>query len=755
MDSILDAWRETEDPLEKAAIVAEATFDLLPADTALVTRRCVILHWFDLPIIEALLEDRNLTLDEMNNIYEQLAALPFVDTIRQGLTFQDLTRESLLKRYSLIGPELLQNAASLAAPIYEAREEDKGNIAEAFYCYIVAGNQHASIALQNELFERGSGFQDWHYLDNLLHLQEEAEQLPFVQPIPRTEQQFLLQGLIHRIVGKRDEALADYNQALTLNPKSAIAYINRGTTYAEQESFDKALQDYNRALSLDKNAAQAYVSRGAIHLKQARYTGALKEFDKAVEAGFSNGFLFRKRGEALDELGRYEEALVAYDKVLQFSAEDVEAHIGKGRAFLGLGDYEQALTFFEEVLRLNPDSAGAYRGKGQAFNGLERYTEALAAYKKALTLDARSAEAYRGKGKALSGLKRYVEASLVFEEANRLDPLPSEISTESEDAQEIVSVQGLDREVANNHRSHTNLWRELKNLFFPARQKSRRGTYVASPRFAAASSNHRYAFSSTLERGLAILVVCSLIFTSILLFRAPLSTLVGGFGHNVTPTASATAVAHETVVPTKTPSVAAGTVLCQYDTTQGFSGWSTSPQWKLINDGLLGSDGTDNGQGSSNYIAWSGCNKLLTANYAVEAQIQLVKSINSNGDFEFGIMLRGDGNASGYEGGMAQDSCYKQVVAMLSLVQNNFIGFCSTSPVMSSVTYQLDSNWHSYRAEITGNTIRLFIDGKKVLEASGNTLYDGSGNILMDAGQVGLIDINGDINVKSFKVTAL
>jgi hypothetical protein len=294
----------------------------------------------------------------------------------------------------------------------------------------------------------------------------------------------------------------------------------------------------------------------------------------------------------------------------------VDAYVGKGTAFLGLGDYEQALMVFEEALRLSPDSAGAYRGKGQASNGLERYVEALAAYEKALTLDSHSAEAYRGKGKALSGLKRYAEASVAYEEADRLDSQLSTTATESEDSQEIVSVQRLDQEISNNRRSHTNLWRELRNLFFPARPKSRRGTYGAWPSFSFVSSNPLNAFFSTLEKGVIVLVVCLLVFASILLFisRLPLSTSDNRLVHNVTATTN------ETVAPTKTPAIAAGTVLCLYDTTRGFSGWVKSPQWKQINNGTLGSDGTDNGQGPNTYIAWSGCN-LSTANYVVEAQM--------------------------------------------------------------------------------------------------------------------------------------
>src|SRR5205085_11452751 len=109
-----------------------------------------------------------------------------------------------------------------AAPYFEMREEDKKSVVEAFFCYIVAGEQEASKALQDTLFEEASSRQDWQRLDSLFQLQEEAEQLPFVQPIARNEQQFLLQGLIHRIRGKREAAILDYKNVLTLNSRSIL-----------------------------------------------------------------------------------------------------------------------------------------------------------------------------------------------------------------------------------------------------------------------------------------------------------------------------------------------------------------------------------------------------------------------------------------------------------------------------------------------------------------------------------------------------
>src|SRR5579885_115385 len=214
-------------------------------------------------------------------------------------------------------------------------------------------------------------------------------------------------------------------------------------------------------------------------------------------------------------------------------------------------------------------------------------------------------------------------------------------------------------------------------------------------------------------------------------------------------------VATSSPTPVPTTAVTAGTVLCQYDATTGFKSWVGSPEWKQISDGTLGSDGSSDGSTSNGYITWSDC-KLPTANYAVEAQVQYVRSTN-NGDFqfEFGVMLRGDGDKNGYEVGVGASSafgCSASQAAMVTLVQdgqgNNDHRYSCLSPLPGAAKdYSVDNTLHTDRAEISGNTITLLIDGRQLLQTSDNAYTD--------AGQVGLRDIYGDINIKSFKVTAL
>src|SRR5438552_16186573 len=96
-DALLQLLQTSRDPSEKAAVIAETILDELPEATALAARRCIVLHWFDLPVVKALLQDILLTESQIRETYDQLISLPFIESLTWGLTFQDLTREELLK----------------------------------------------------------------------------------------------------------------------------------------------------------------------------------------------------------------------------------------------------------------------------------------------------------------------------------------------------------------------------------------------------------------------------------------------------------------------------------------------------------------------------------------------------------------------------------------------------------------------------------------------------------------------------------
>jgi tetratricopeptide (TPR) repeat protein len=91
--------------------------------------------------------------------------------------------------------------------------------------------------------------------------------------------------------GKSDLALSDYNQALNINPRLALAYSNRGVLYRQQGKSDLALSDYNQALNINPRLAEAYYNRGVLYYYRLEREKAIRDLRQAAE-------LFRQQGDA-------------------------------------------------------------------------------------------------------------------------------------------------------------------------------------------------------------------------------------------------------------------------------------------------------------------------------------------------------------------------------------------------------------------------------------------------------------------------
>jgi lipoprotein NlpI len=57
-------------------------------------------------------------------------------------------------------------------------------------------------------------------------------------------------GLAHQHKGEHQDAIADFNQSLKLNPDDPADYRGRGFSFAQTEEYDLAIADYNRTIEL-------------------------------------------------------------------------------------------------------------------------------------------------------------------------------------------------------------------------------------------------------------------------------------------------------------------------------------------------------------------------------------------------------------------------------------------------------------------------------------------------------------------------
>ena len=66
-------------------------------------------------------------------------------------------------------------------------------------------------------------------------------------------------------LGRRDEALTDYNEAIRLRPDLAVAYNSRGKMNALLNRTDEARRDFETAVSLARNAGNEALANNAEH----------------------------------------------------------------------------------------------------------------------------------------------------------------------------------------------------------------------------------------------------------------------------------------------------------------------------------------------------------------------------------------------------------------------------------------------------------------------------------------------------------
>ena len=103
--------------------------------------------------------------------------------------------------------------------------------------------------------------------------------------------------------GDLDKAIADFTEAIRLDPKYAQAYYNRGYAYWKGD-FDKAIADFTEAIRLDPKYAKAYCSRGICLQDKGDYDKAIADYTEAIRLDPKYAKAYYNRGMAYVAEGR-------------------------------------------------------------------------------------------------------------------------------------------------------------------------------------------------------------------------------------------------------------------------------------------------------------------------------------------------------------------------------------------------------------------------------------------------------------------
>lgn len=113
---------------------------------------------------------------------------------------------------------------------------------------------------------------------------------------------YLERGVAHHYLGEDDAALADFNQAIELDPRLAAAYSARGSIFRARGDFKRAMEEFTKSINIESNV-NAYYERGETYESLGEHQKAIDDYDKAVQELADAPFVYRARALAKRNLG--------------------------------------------------------------------------------------------------------------------------------------------------------------------------------------------------------------------------------------------------------------------------------------------------------------------------------------------------------------------------------------------------------------------------------------------------------------------
>ena len=172
--------------------------------------------------------------------------------------------------------------------------------------------------------------------------------------------------------GKLAEAIAEFQQAVTLDPMYAAAFRNLGYAHDRAGQGDEAVAAYRRALALEPRDALTLNNLGVLHDKAGRHDEALAAFEEAAKADPSSRTIQQNLENARrnQDISRERDARIA-EAVKQADAHpaDPKAAYQVARVYAAYDDKDRALAWLKKAIRLGFNDLG-FVGEDPTLAGL-------------------------------------------------------------------------------------------------------------------------------------------------------------------------------------------------------------------------------------------------------------------------------------------------------------------------------------------------------------------------------------------------
>ena len=166
-----------------------------------------------------------------------------------------------------------------------------------------------------------------------------------------TPEVYQLKGEVLLKMKKIPEAIAEFNNALDIDPKSEEALYFKGNAELKLGEVDYAIEDYTKIIQNNPEYYKAYNKRAFCYIQKKNYQEAIKDYDRTLALNSDLSSAYINRAKCKEILKDLQGALVDYSTAISLNPKDLDIYVLRGNVKQALGDNTGALDDFNKAVK--------------------------------------------------------------------------------------------------------------------------------------------------------------------------------------------------------------------------------------------------------------------------------------------------------------------------------------------------------------------------------------------------------------------
>ncbi|KAM7154759.1 tetratricopeptide repeat protein 6 [Molossus nigricans] len=163
-------------------------------------------------------------------------------------------------------------------------------------------------------------------------------------------------GVIHEFMGQPQNAMRDYQAAISLNPTYSLAYFNAGNIYFHHRQFSQASDYFSKALKFDPEDKFAAMNRAIANIILKKYDEAKEDFANVIESCPYWAAVYFNRAQLYCCLKQYKLAEEDLSKAVSLKPNDALVYYHRAEVRGKIGVIEDAMADYNQALDLQEHS---------------------------------------------------------------------------------------------------------------------------------------------------------------------------------------------------------------------------------------------------------------------------------------------------------------------------------------------------------------------------------------------------------------